>query len=91
MQHDPYAAYGGQFVEAQGVHGLYASHNPDAFTLLDEAEARAALRISRSTLQRLVRRGKLKRSAVSTGRALFPLSEIQRLIQTPLEPNPRAA
>lgn len=28
---------------------------------------------------------RLKRSAVSTGRALFPLSEIQRLIQTPLE------
>lgn len=57
----------------------------DAFTLLDSAEARAALRISKSTLQRLVREGKLKRSAVSVGRALFPVSEIQRLIQTPLE------
>jgi predicted site-specific integrase-resolvase len=60
-------------------------HNQDAFTLLDSAEARAALRISKSTLQRLVREGKLKRSAVSVGRALFPLTEIQRLISTPLE------
>ena len=57
----------------------------DAFTLLDSAEALAALRISKSTLHRLVRQGKLKRSSVSTGRALFPLSEIQRLICTPLE------
>lgn len=71
---DPFAAYQRPVPSAD-----------DAFTLLDAAEACAALRLSRSTLQRLVREGKLKRSAVSVGRALFPLSEIHRLIQTPLE------
>ncbi len=85
MYQDPYAVYGGQIVGEPPTHDTYANDNPDAFKLLDSAEARAALRISKSTLQRLVQRGKLKRSAVSTGRALFPLSEIQRLIQTPLE------
>ena len=58
---------------------------PDASKLLDAAEACAALRLSRSTLQRRVKEGKLKRSAVSSGRALFTLAEIKRLIATPLE------
>jgi predicted site-specific integrase-resolvase len=57
----------------------------DALMLLDSAEARAMLRVSRSTLERLVRQGKIKRSAVSVRRALFPLSEIHRLIATPLD------
>ena len=60
-------------------------NNEDAFRLLDAAEACAALRIGKSTLQKLVREGKLKRSSVSVGRSLFPMSEIQRLISTPLE------
>jgi predicted site-specific integrase-resolvase len=53
--------------------------------LLDSAEAQAALRVGKSKLQRLVREGKLKRSAVSVGRMLIPFSEIQRLISTPLD------
>jgi hypothetical protein len=64
---------------------------PDSFTLLDSAEARAALRVSDSTLQRMVKQGRLHRSSVSTGRALFSLAEIRRVISTPLEPMQRAS
>jgi hypothetical protein len=57
---------------------------PESFTLLDSAEARAALRVSDSTLQRMVKQGRLHRSSASVGRALFSLGEIRRVISTPL-------
>jgi hypothetical protein len=56
-----------------------------AFKLVDAAEAQTILRIGKSKLQRLVREKKLHRSAVSTGRMLFTMGELQRLISTPLE------
>lgn len=58
----------------------------DQSELLDSREARAVLRISESRLRKLQKDGLLKRSAVSVGRALFSVAEIQRLINTPLEP-----
>ena len=63
---------------------------PDSYRLLDEAETRAILRCSRSSLYRLMKRGQLKRSAASVGRAFFTLAEIQRLIAKPLEPQEAA-
>jgi len=55
---------------------------PEAFKLLDTAEACAALRISRSTLQKRLKEGMIRRSGACIGRNLFPLEEIQRLIGT---------
>jgi excisionase family DNA binding protein len=52
----------------------------DAFTLLDTAEACAALRVSKSTLHRLVKKGRIHRSTATVGRSMFPMSEIRRLI-----------
>lgn len=53
--------------------------------VLTEKEACDALRVSRSTLRRLVEAGKLNRSGVSRGRRLFWIGEIRRLAATPLE------
>ena len=53
---------------------------PGAFTLLDTAEACAALRISRSTLQKRLKEGLIRRSGACVGRNLFPIEEIHRLI-----------
>ena len=58
----------------------------DSFELLDSAEAAAALRVSKSTLHRLVKTGTLRRSVVSTGRSLFSIEEVRRVISTPLMP-----
>ena len=55
----------------------------DSFKLLDSAEAAAALRVSKSTLHRLVKTGTLRRSVVSTGRSLFSVEEVRRVISTP--------
>jgi predicted site-specific integrase-resolvase len=64
---------------------------PDSYQLLDSVEAAAALRVSKSTLHRLVKTGKLHRSAVSTGRSLFSIEEVRRIISTPLMPMQRAS
>lgn len=56
----------------------------DAFRLIDSAEARTVLRISKSQLNKLVKRGTLRRSIVS--RSLFPWSEIQRIAKATTEP-----
>jgi predicted site-specific integrase-resolvase len=53
---------------------------PEAFKQLDTAEACAALRISRSTLQKRLKEGLIRRSGACVGRNLFPVEEIQRLI-----------
>jgi predicted site-specific integrase-resolvase len=58
----------------------------DSYKLLDSAEAAAALRVSKSTLHRLVKTGKLHRSVVSTGRSLFSIEEVRRVICTPSMP-----
>lgn len=63
---------------------------PEAFKLLDSAEAAAALRVSKSTLHRLVKTGTLRRSVVSTGRSLFSIEEVRRVISTPSTPLQRA-
>jgi predicted site-specific integrase-resolvase len=55
---------------------------PEAFKQLDTAEACAALRISRSTLQKRLKEGLIRRSGACVGRNLFPVEEIQRLIGT---------
>jgi len=52
--------------------------------ILTENEACNALRISRSTLRRLVAAGKLSRSGISRGRRLFWVGEIRRVAATPL-------
>jgi excisionase family DNA binding protein len=57
--------------------------------VLTENETCHTLRVSRSTLRRLVEAGKLNRSAVSRGRRLFWIGEIRRLAATPLEIVPR--
>jgi predicted site-specific integrase-resolvase len=61
---------------------MQAIHD-DSFKLLDSAEAAAALRVSKSTLHRLVKTGTLRRSVVSTGRSLFSVEEVRRVISTP--------
>ena len=53
-----------------------------ALRLLNSEEASAVLRVSKSTLYRLVKTGKLHRSGVATGRSLFPMNEIVRLATT---------
>jgi excisionase family DNA binding protein len=53
--------------------------------VLTEKEACYTLRISKSTIRRLVEAGKLSRSGVSRGRRLFWIGEIRRLAATPLE------
>jgi predicted site-specific integrase-resolvase len=55
---------------------------PEAFRQLDTAEACAALRISRSTLQKRLKDGLIRRSGACVGRNLFPIEEIHRLIGT---------
>jgi excisionase family DNA binding protein len=60
----------------------------DSFKLLDSDEAAAALRVSKSTLHRLVKTGKLRRSVVSTGRSLFSIEEVRRVISTPIDAFP---
>jgi excisionase family DNA binding protein len=52
--------------------------------VLTEKEACETLRISRSTLRRLVDAGRLSRSGVSRGRRLFWIGEIRRVAATPL-------
>jgi predicted site-specific integrase-resolvase len=56
---------------------------PEAFRQLDTAEACAALRISRSTLQKRLKDGLIRRSGACVGRNLFPVEEIARLIGIP--------
>jgi excisionase family DNA binding protein len=63
----------------------------DSFKLLDSDEAAAALRVSKSTLHRLVKTGKLRRSVVSTGRSLFSIEEVRRVISTPSMPFQKAS
>lgn len=63
----------------------------DSYQLLDSAEAAAALRVSKSTLHRLVKTGKLHRSSISTGRSLFSIEEVRRIISTPLMPLQRVS
>jgi len=53
--------------------------------VLTEKEACDTLRVSRSTLRRLVEAGKLSRSGVSRGRRLFWIGEVRRVAATPLE------
>lgn len=53
--------------------------------VLTEKEVCHTLRISRSTLRRLVEAGKLSRSGISRGRRLFWVGEVRRLAATPLE------
>ena len=52
----------------------------EAFKQLDTAEACAALHISRSTLQKRLKAGLIRRSGACVGRNLFPVEEILRLI-----------
>jgi hypothetical protein len=52
--------------------------------ILTEQETCSTLRVSRSTLRRLVKAGKLSRSGVSAGRTLFWVGEVRRLAATPL-------
>ena len=54
--------------------------NPQEETLMSAVEARRILgSISESTLKRLVKNGKLKRSAACVGRMLFAPCEVRRL------------
>ena len=53
--------------------------------VLTESETCSTLRVSRSTLRRLVKAGKLQRSAISSGRTLFWVGEVRRLASAPLD------
>jgi hypothetical protein len=57
-------------------------HTAHPSQLLDSAEARAALRIGKSKLNELVKTGVLRRSAICTGRNLFPIAEVNRVANT---------
>lgn len=48
--------------------------------LLDKTEAAAALSISESTLQRLVKDGKIKQSRIGT-RALFKTADLEEFVE----------